>query len=588
MAIYLLITLLIILVLAALAAVKGRVVVPPDHVGIVRRRFGPADPVFVRITPHDRRGIQARTLLPGRPTRMTPGLYSVTMVPRVHVPEGMIGIVVAAEGQSRPPGQLLGRHVECASFQDGQAFLANGGEQGRQAATLAGDHAYYINTHLFSVEFVPRTHVPAGTMGLVIARAGRVRPQGQRFARHVECASFQDGQAFMEAGGEQGRQLAVLLGGTSYDINPALFDVITTANVSTAGRQDGLTAHHLQDIAVPVGHTGVVITLEGADRERVGDGSVGSQVSGHQGFRLPWVFLDEGGWRGVQSETLGEGTVCSLNPWFTRVVLIPTRLLILEWKERLGDAEKRSYDAELGRLAVTIQGHKVHVQLSQTLRIPEQAAPKLVSAFGGSGRSGLGGLVDDPRPVQRFVEKVLGATVESYMSQIGAATTVELFLQRYNEARNELAVQVQQALQDWDVEADRTNLGTFEADDPKLNAELQAEASAQLHKRTLVVQRVNAETEDEIDEIRARALQRRTAMELRVECEELGVENVALIHMIREIKDMKVPEYIGGDIASYTNALPMPVLQTLLAQMKELRARRETPPRQEPPELAGS
>jgi hypothetical protein len=174
------------------------------------------------------------------------------------------------------------------------------------------------------------------------------------------------------------------------------------------------------------------------------------------------------------------------------------------------------------------------------------------------------------------------------MSQIGAATTVELFLQRYNEARNELAVQVQQALKDWDVEADRTNLGTFEADDPKLNAELQAEASAQLHKRTLVVQRVNAETEDEIDEIRARALQRRTAMELRVECEELGVENVALIHMTREIKDMKVPDYIGGDIASYTNALPMPVLQTLLSQMKELRARREPPPRQEPPELAGS
>ena len=64
-------------VTAARMGWTGRVVVPSDHVGIVRRRFGGADPVFLRITPHNRRGMQARTLLPGRPARLVPALYAV-------------------------------------------------------------------------------------------------------------------------------------------------------------------------------------------------------------------------------------------------------------------------------------------------------------------------------------------------------------------------------------------------------------------------------------------------------------------------------------------------------------------------------
>src|ERR1700756_2851137 len=67
----------------------GRVLVPSDHVGIVRRRFGAADAKFMRITPNDRRGWQARTLPPGQPTWLKPGRYSVEMVPRILVPEDM-------------------------------------------------------------------------------------------------------------------------------------------------------------------------------------------------------------------------------------------------------------------------------------------------------------------------------------------------------------------------------------------------------------------------------------------------------------------------------------------------------------------
>ena len=125
----------------------GRRVVPTDHIGIIRRRYGPGhpDPRFKKITPYDSRGLQARTLVPDRPVWLFPGLYTVTFVSRTYVPEGMVGLVSANEGAQRPTGRPVGRHVECDNFQDGQAFLLNGGEQGRQIQVLPGGTSYYNN-----------------------------------------------------------------------------------------------------------------------------------------------------------------------------------------------------------------------------------------------------------------------------------------------------------------------------------------------------------------------------------------------------------------------------------------------------------
>lgn len=547
---------------------SGRVVVPTDHIGIVRRRYGPADPVFRRIAPGDTRGVQARTLLPDRTYLLTPGRYSVEFVPRVHIPEGMVGLVDAQEGRNRPKGRPYGRNVECDDFQDGQAFLLGGGEQGPQVATLAGGQAYYINTHLFKVTHVPRTYVPDGTVGLVIAKVGAIRPADQPFARHVECDNFQDGQAFLDGGGEQGRQLAMLAGGTYYDINPKLFDVITVANV--AGAQDGLTDQHLKVIAVPIGSTGVVVTLDGVEPGLNGTDGVGPVIEGHRNFRLPWVFLARGGQRGVQQETLREGAVFALNPWFVRVVTIPTKVLILEWSDKR-TSEANNFDAELERITVPIQGYRLHVDMSQTLRIPESAAPKLVSTFGGAGASALGGLVNERAPVRRFVERVLGAAVESYFNEIAAGVTVEEFLRMFGEIRIDLTTQVRNALKSWGVEAIHTTLGSFEAEDPSFNAELQRVASAQAHTRVLQVERNNVVIEDEIDEIRSRAEFRRVQLELQKTIELLGLDNATAIRMIQEIAKVPVPDtVVGNDISAIVGMLPMPILRDVIGRFKGL------------------
>jgi len=319
------------------------------------------------------------------------------------------------------------------------------------------------------------------------------------------------------------------------------------------------------------------VTLDGDEPPRDGAGAIAPVVGGHRSFRLPWVFLERGGYRGVQREILGEGTVCALNPWFVRVVLIPTRVLIMEWSDK-SPSDASNYDAELERITVNVQGYRLHVDMDQTLKIPEEAAPRLVSEFGGTGSSGIGGLVKDPVPIQRFVERVLGNIVVGYFNGIAAGTTVDGFLRKYAETRTDLTTQVRTALKSYGVEAIRTNLGSFTAEDPEFNRRLQGEADEQMRGRALKATRDNVIYENEIDEVRFEAERRRAALELKGEIDALGQDNVAMIRMIEQISKMQVPEYIGGDISAYTEALPMPVLRDLITRLREMRADRQLPP----------
>ncbi|MFF9480627.1 SPFH domain-containing protein [Streptomyces sp. NPDC014733] len=570
--------LLIPVLLGALAGLAwyGRVVVPPDKVGIVTRRYGRADAEFRRITPRSSRGIWARTLLPDRYIWMLPGLYDVTFVDRVRIPVDSIGVVTAHEGRKKPKGRTVGRAVECDFYQDGQAFLLNGGEQGVQVVTLSGGHTYDLNTELFSVELAPRTYVGSGTIGLVSAKDGGNRQLDRFFGPHVECDNFQDGEAFLAGGGEQGRQMAVLAGGSYYDINPALFEIVTTDNVTTDRfRGSGLTVHHLREITVPVGFTGVVVTLDGADPEEDADDELGPRVPGHRRFQLPWVFLENGGRRGVQEETLAEGPVYTLNPWFVRVMLVPTRLLILEWMYKTASAS-RNYDAQLRQIVVTVQGHRLSVEMSQTLVIPRKAAPRLIREFGGTQTSVLGGLENDPIPVQRFVERVLGATVASYFNEIAAASTVSEFLSTYAETRTDLAAQVRTALEAAGVEARLTTLGEFRAEDESLNDALKRTFEAEQRGEWLAHEKKNAEAELEIEERRLIAERRRAVLELDGEIEALGRDNVAMIRIIKEISGMQVPQYIGGgDISTYIDALPMSAVARMMDRVRSLRSEQQ-------------
>ncbi|QXJ22364.1 SPFH domain-containing protein [Actinomadura graeca] len=560
----------------------GRRVVPVDHVGIVRQVWGRphSDRRYRNVVPGSARGIHAGTLLAQRPAFLMPWLYTVETVPRIRVPEGSIGVVVAREGRKRPgdrPVAILPEGVDCDHFQDAAAFLLGGGEEGPQAMTLAGGTSYDINTVLFEVRIVPRTYVPDGTVGVVMAKAGGIREPGQAFACHVPCRDFQDGTAFLRGGGEQGRQLAVLAGGTYYDINPELFEVLTTTNVGEG--REGLAAVQLKLTSIPVGHAGVVITRDGAEPED--EETVGPVVKGHGNFRLPWVFLAAGGRRGVQQETLAQGSKYALNPWFVEVLLVPTFLLNMEWNKK-DPAKKGNYDARLHELDLeTSQGIRLRVEVSQSLRIPPDAAPKLVSKFGSSpdsGRLAGGALTDDPQPVQRFVERVLGATVETYLVENAASVTVKDFLTGVRLIRASLDSQVSTTLAKWGVEAERTNIERVTPLDQVYYDERRKVFVEDTRGDVLDRKKEHAEAESEIALKEIEIEKRRYIAEAEAEAELLGLDHVRLTRMIQAMSKLPVPQFLGGDLSGYLESMPTSVVRGLLEQLGALKGRKAITP----------
>ena len=200
---------------------KGLYLIRAGEVGVLVKRLGgrkmPAGQVIAR---HGEIGTQAATLMPGLYWRM-PVVWSMRRSKVVQVAETEIATVEAIDGRPLPKGRLLGDEVECNQFQDGEAFLDNGGFKGPQVAIIRPG-TYRINPFLFYVAKQPATEVGSGKVGVVTAQDGQPLPPKFIVAPQPEVAPtaahpsarphnfFQDGQAFLDSGGFRGPQLDTL------------------------------------------------------------------------------------------------------------------------------------------------------------------------------------------------------------------------------------------------------------------------------------------------------------------------------------------------------------------------------------------
>lgn len=473
-------------------------------------------------------------------------------------------VVVAATGyQSVPTGKIGLVYKRFGSLKSERYPVRVHGGQGVQAATLQADHRYLLPPLLYRVKAVERTYIPPGTIGLVIAKAGAVPPVEQTMCSHVECDYFQDGTKFLLGGGQMGKQPMVLPGGAYYEINPALFEVIT---VDTVGEENELTGSDLMEISIPEGATGVVIAKHGGSPDE-DDNTVGRVVPGHASFQRPWEFLDNGGHRGAQAETLSHGGVYRINPWFARVVIIPTRDLTLEWQRRDTKSADR-YDAALDQIVANVEGHRLLFTMTQIIRIPAKAAPRLVRRFGeDQDMTGLGD-VQSPAPVQRFVERVLGRTVKGYFESCASEYEVLQFIEGLNEVRMELESKVTEALHEWGVEAGRTTLSDFECEDPELDARRRERAKERDEQEQLAYRLRNAEREEEIKRLRLQTAREEAAVpvaktEARIKL--LGPQAEVLIESLDKLKDFKTPSIVA-DAGLANGALPLVVGQQMINQ----------------------
>ncbi|MBX9784704.1 MAG: flotillin family protein [Chitinophagaceae bacterium] len=393
----------------------------------------------------------------------------------VIVPEDKIGLVTKKF-------VLFGANRE---LPDGR-IIATKGEAGFQARTLAPGLYWGMWPWQYGVDMVPFTVVPEGKIALVLSKDGAEIPTGHILARRVESDNFQDAQAFLERGGQRGRQTAYITAG-SYRINRHLFDVsvvdqmiinenmvgiVTSldgepipigsiagkfvdnhnnyqnidaflANGGNRGLQPQVMlagSYYINPWAIqieqtpmtdiPIGHVGVVISYIGED---------GKDLTGET-FKHGNIVSK--GYRGVWMEPLGPGKY-PINKYTMKVELVPTTNLVLNWANARSEAH--ALDKNLSTITVRSKdGFPFNLDVAQIIHIPATEAPKVIARFGS---------------MNNLVSQVLEPTIGNYFRNSAQDSDVISFLSTRKERQTAAKDHIKEVLEEYNVNAVDTLIG---------------------------------------------------------------------------------------------------------------------------------
>ena len=371
------------------------------------------------------------------------------------------------------------------SLPDGKIIALNG-EAGFQADTLAPGLYWGYWVWQFSIELAHLTVIPKGKMGLLTAKDGKQLPLGSILARSVDCDNFQDTRAFLENGGQRGKQVGYLNAGV-YRINTQLFEIFT-ADIT-----------YIED-----GMVGVITVLDGTPLEL---GSIaGSTIEGHNNFQDFDKFLENGGQRGMQIQVIQAGSY-SLNPWAVevekkdmtsipighvgvvisyvgdegvdtsgdsfkhgnivkkgqkgvwatpldpgkyainpytqKIEVVPTTNLVLNWANARN--ESHNLDSNLNTITVRSQdGFPFNLDVSQIIHIPSTEAPKVIARFGS---------------MSNLVSQVLEPTIGNYFRNSAQDSDVIAFLSTRQQRQTAAKEKISAVLEEYNVHAVDTLIG---------------------------------------------------------------------------------------------------------------------------------
>jgi uncharacterized membrane protein YqiK len=454
--------LVLLLFYRAIARLFGIVIVPEDSVGIVNKRYVVVGqhrvlPEGTIIALNGEAGLQADTLAPGLHFGLFPWQYIVTLQKFITIAQDAIGIVEARDGHPLKNGRVLARRVDCGSFQDARAFLQGGGERGPQI-TVIPPGTYRINTALFTVQGVKVLEIPDNMVGIVTTKEGRPLPAGEIASQPVEGHnSFQDAQAFVDAGGGKGLQEQVILAGR-YFINPRF-----------------ATVEIKETTIVPIANVGVVIAYVGREGQDVtGDGFKHGNLVGK-------------GEKGVWVEPLDPGKY-PINPYTHRVEIVPTANVVLNWAT--GKTEAHNLDKNLSTITVrSSDGFTFNLDVSQIIHIPRAEAPKVIARFGS---------------MVNLVTQVLEPTIGNYFRNAAQGSDVIDFLRMRRERQEDARRQISSALSDYNVVAVDTLIGDITPPEALMRT-LTDRKIAEQEKVTYDTQRLAEETRKELQQATAMA-----------------------------------------------------------------------------------
>jgi len=213
-------------------------------------------------------------------------LYFLVFRGIFRVADSQIGILTRKfTGKKMPQGQVIARH----------------GQIGIQAQTLVPG-LYYRFPLVWSVKRVPITTIEENTIGLVEAVDGKPLPKNRLLGDEVLCNSFQDAEAFLDGGGFKGPQVEILRPGR-YRINTSAFNVkIAPATVVSADKVGMITAEDGLPLSSKLIVAPLPLTGEGGSTD-----PEYPKARSHNYFQDGQAFLESGGYRGPQLDTLQPG-----------------------------------------------------------------------------------------------------------------------------------------------------------------------------------------------------------------------------------------------------------------------------------------
>ncbi len=365
-------------------------------------------------------------------------------------------------------------------------IIATKGEAGYQAQTLAPGLYWAKWIWQYSVDMTAFTIIPEGKIGLVLSKDGKEIPTGRILARKVSSDNFQDATAFLDNGGQKGRQTAFITTG-SYRINTFLFEIVMADQIKIFENMVGIVTaldgepipqgqiagknveshNNFQDFDkfledggnrglqpqvmlagsyyinswaiqieqtpmtdVPIGYVGVVISYIGED---------GLDVTGEH-FKHGNIVSK--GQRGVWMEPLGPGKY-ALNKYTTKLEPVPTTNLVLNW----ADARSESHNLDHNLSTITVRskdGFPFNLDVSQIIHVPANEAPKVIARFGS---------------MTNLVSQVLEPTIGNYFRNSAQDSDVISFLSTRKERQESAKNHIKTVLDEYNVNAVDTLIG---------------------------------------------------------------------------------------------------------------------------------
>jgi uncharacterized membrane protein YqiK len=176
-------------------------------------------------------------------------------------------------------------------------IIAVDGEVGIQADTLMPG-LYWKMPFIWTVERASVVTIGPDSIGVVNAIDGRPMQKGRVLGDEVESNNFQDAKMFLQNGGMKGPQVAILRPGV-YRINTRAFNVIVGHVTSIDAEMIGVVIAE-DGQPLPSGYLIAPKPSEQTSEEY-------ANAKTHKHFTDGQAFLDSGGYRGTQQESLQPG-----------------------------------------------------------------------------------------------------------------------------------------------------------------------------------------------------------------------------------------------------------------------------------------